>query len=732
MMQSKSYDASMKIVLYLFGFLLLWEWLRPVKQLTDTGNVSVFIVFIALALALHFFQCRLWIRFVLLLGFLTISIHYLYYETSIFDITWLFDFLGKVFSDFPLVFQAKFLEISFEFQSLLVFILLWLITYLLHYWITIKKSVFLFFIATVIIVAVLDTFTPYDATFAIIRLVLIGFSVLGVLALFRLASQEKLSITVPSLRRWLIPLVLMVAFSSYIGLAAPKFTPQWPDPMSFITSYSDKASGSGGTNRIGYGVDDSSLGGGFENDDTVVFRAQASASHYWKVENKDFYTGKGWVTARKDESYTQFANTEKFNGFAYPPGVETTDLKSTLTVALPYTHVPYPEPLGLTKIDSPKGELYRYHPYNDRITSHTAEGDMVKLKRLELSYTLPRFDINQLKKMQARDGLKIDPEFMNLYTQIPTVFPERIKELARTITAEESNWYDQAKAIEDYFDGGEFVYDQSNIPYPEDAQDYVDQFLFETKRGYCDNYSSAMVMLLRSIDIPARWAKGYTEGTQINVKGERVYEVTNNNAHSWVEVYFPNAGWVPFEPTKGFSNETDFYYSSTGTASAETSEQQSEKEQQAEQQQAPEKQEAAPEETTAQSAESQGNWLEGNWKGLIAALAGIGLSSLLIFKFRGRWLPYLLIAIYKRKNDDKTFSKAYMILLKQLKRMGLKRPEDQTLRDYAEYVDSYLHSGEMGRITRSYEKHIYRGDFTSAEWKDNRELWENLIKKTIS
>ena len=88
---------------------------------------------------------------------------------------------------------------------------------------------------------------------------------------------------------------------------------------------------------------------------------------------------------------------------------------------------------------------------------------------------------------------------------------------------------------------------------PGEEDDYVDQFLFDTKTGYCDNFSSAMVVLLRSIGIPARWVKGYNSGTVIG-KSENdtlIYEIRNNNAHSWVEVYFPGFGWVPLNRRKG-------------------------------------------------------------------------------------------------------------------------------------------------------------------------------------
>ena len=68
-----------------------------------------------------------------------------------------------------------------------------------------------------------------------------------------------------------------------------------------------------------------------------------------------------------------------------------------------------------------------------------------------------------------------------------------------------------------------------------------------------------MVAMTRSLGIPARWVKGYTEGTfskQVD-KDYQLFEVTNDNAHSWVEVFFPGVGWVPFEPTVGFSNNIE-------------------------------------------------------------------------------------------------------------------------------------------------------------------------------
>ena len=64
-----------------------------------------------------------------------------------------------------------------------------------------------------------------------------------------------------------------------------------------------------------------------------------------------------------------------------------------------------------------------------------------------------------------------------------------------------------------------------------------------------------MVVMLRSVGVPARWVKGFAPGTAGTSDDDGLQEVMvrNQDAHSWVEVYFPSMGWVPFEPTPGFS-----------------------------------------------------------------------------------------------------------------------------------------------------------------------------------
>ncbi|MFC2026044.1 transglutaminase family protein, partial [Chloroflexota bacterium] len=87
------------------------------------------------------------------------------------------------------------------------------------------------------------------------------------------------------------------------------------------------------------------------------------------------------------------------------------------------------------------------------------------------------------------------------------------------------------------------------MPAPPSEQEITDYFLFDLQEGYCDYYATTMVVMARSIGIPARLVMGYAQGEYDETTGG--YIVTEASAHSWVEVYFPEIGWIEFEPTAG-------------------------------------------------------------------------------------------------------------------------------------------------------------------------------------
>ncbi len=130
------------------------------------------------------------------------------------------------------------------------------------------------------------------------------------------------------------------------------------------------------------------------------------------------------------------------------------------------------------------------------------------------------------------------------YLQIPETVPQRVFDLAEEVTAGIDNPYDIARAVERYLRGYEY---NDQIPGPKPGQDGIDYFLFDEQQGYCNYYASSMAIMLRHLGIPARLSVGYATGEKQPQTG--LYRLRNNDAHVWVEVYFPEYGWIEFEPT---------------------------------------------------------------------------------------------------------------------------------------------------------------------------------------
>lgn len=129
----------------------------------------------------------------------------------------------------------------------------------------------------------------------------------------------------------------------------------------------------------------------------------------------------------------------------------------------------------------------------------------------------------------------------------PNVLSESVRQLAAQIVADAgaTNNYDKAKAIERWLRSN-ITYNQ-NIPEPPAGADPLDWFLFQIQEGYCNYYATAMVVMLRSQNIPARMAGGFAQGEWDAQSGQ--FMVRESDAHTWVEAYFPGYGWIEFEPT---------------------------------------------------------------------------------------------------------------------------------------------------------------------------------------
>ncbi|MDR7556468.1 MAG: transglutaminaseTgpA domain-containing protein [Armatimonadota bacterium] len=276
-------------------------------------------------------------------------------------------------------------------------------------------------------------------------------------------------------------------------------------------------------------------------DDRLVMRVRATHAFNWRGLVFDTYTGWGWRAS--DPQVTEVR-------IGFPParlvyrgdevlsyGARPVEVIQTFFLEAEQPNVLFAAALA-ERLWTPAG-----HVYLDRYGAIRLPGP---LRPGAVYSVVSRAMVPDPGRLRAAEGTV--PAFITArYLQLPPL-PDRVHALARRLTDGAPTRYDRVMAVNRYL-WHHYVYDLT-IPPQRRPGDAVDYFLFEERRGYCEQFASAMVVLLRAAGIPARLVTGYTPGALNPVTG--LLEVRNSDAHAWVEVYFPRIGWVEFEPTPGF------------------------------------------------------------------------------------------------------------------------------------------------------------------------------------
>ncbi len=279
------------------------------------------------------------------------------------------------------------------------------------------------------------------------------------------------------------------------------------------------------------------LGDAPELYETVVMTATVAGDLagdlHWRGASYDSYTGRGWaISAGRQEPI------------------------------LAGEIIPLPEYGNQSQISQV------IHKVQDESFIHYALGQPVQFDQDVVSYWRGLTDLSRITGQEKRYAVVslastagagqlrqvspagVPPEILARYTALPDSLPERVPAMAREIAASPKagrSVYDTVKGIEQFLH--QYPY-SLEVELPPAGADPVDFFLFEQQSGYCDYYASAMVVLARSLGIPARLGTGYLAQPADKDGRQTIYQI---NAHSWAEVYFAGYGWVEFEPTAGFS-----------------------------------------------------------------------------------------------------------------------------------------------------------------------------------
>ncbi len=290
----------------------------------------------------------------------------------------------------------------------------------------------------------------------------------------------------------------------------------------------------------------------------IVLRVRASRPGYWVGETYDHWDGQNWTQSGDPANGTGLVKLESGSPFSIPPAADQTASGAVGTPDVQTFYLAQSGPNLVFHTDQAERVYIQskalYLTGDGTIVSSVAMGagtiytvvsaDSAASAAELRSSTVPR-------PAGEPPAPALTPKETARYLQLPHPYPQ-VAALARQITASvatsadgDPHTYDKVAAIEQWMSTN--VRYTTDIPPLPAGADAVTSFLFGSRRGYCEQISTATVVMLRTLGIPARETVGYVPGSYDPFTD--LYEVEASDAHSWVQVWFPGYGWQNFDPT---------------------------------------------------------------------------------------------------------------------------------------------------------------------------------------
>jgi transglutaminase-like putative cysteine protease len=278
--------------------------------------------------------------------------------------------------------------------------------------------------------------------------------------------------------------------------------------------------------------------------DKIHFLINSELSNYWRTRRYDVYEAWGWSSTLETDE--QLRAGEQIAYEEAPQSGKTVfytvenRLKTDVIISLG----------AVTSVDIPiKLQTFSREQTDETITSTTEVRDIAAIVSTQVIRPYQRYRVSTGETVAtpeelAKAGTDYPEWVTGHYLQLPENFPSSVRNLSVEITKDAKMPYDKALAIKAYL--RRFHYDQL-VQVPPVNSDGVEYFLYVTERGVCTEFASAMAVMLRASGVPARIATGYFRGELDEETG--YYAIRGRNYHAWVEVYFPQYGWIEFEAT---------------------------------------------------------------------------------------------------------------------------------------------------------------------------------------
>ncbi|WP_247730494.1 transglutaminaseTgpA domain-containing protein [Halovivax limisalsi] len=267
----------------------------------------------------------------------------------------------------------------------------------------------------------------------------------------------------------------------------------------------------------------STITGSVDLSPEVRFTIESDRPAYWRGAVYDRYAGDSWVRT---------GETRPYDGRLDPPPGDYETITQQVTVETPVRMTPAAaSPLAV------EGSVSEYL----EVTDHGQVRPSITLYEDD-QYTVTSAVIDPSPDAMRAAGTDYPDHIETRYLQQPEDVSGEFEARTAEIVGDAATPYDAARAIERHLRGSK----NYSLDVERPDGDVASAYLLEMDEGYCVYAATTMVQMLRSEGIPARYATGYTEGQQV---GDDTWVVRGLDAHAWPEVYFPDHGWVAFEPT---------------------------------------------------------------------------------------------------------------------------------------------------------------------------------------
>jgi protein-glutamine gamma-glutamyltransferase len=278
-------------------------------------------------------------------------------------------------------------------------------------------------------------------------------------------------------------------------------------------------------------------------DDTIVMKVRASKPGFWRGQSFDHWDGRRW-TASSDKPKAVNGDgaidLPVFEGAVQMD--DSNDFIQTVYVEKPGPNLVFGA-ASATKLYFPDRSVLVLPDGTIRAGVALGTGAVYTVVSKRPSADPVALAAETFNRLLASQGL--GQPARTVYTQLPADMPVRVADLAASITSSSPSLLGKVQAIEAWL-GNNTTY-SIDIPSLPANTDAVDHFLFTEKVGFCEQIASSLVVMMRSLGVPARLGVGYASGERNPFTG--LYEVKASDAHAWAEVYFPGVGWLTFDPT---------------------------------------------------------------------------------------------------------------------------------------------------------------------------------------